>query len=168
MIDRIREQLKTMLHMGESPDRLALAFAVGVFIGFSPLIGLHTVMAAGVVWGLRMNPVAVFTGAYLNNPWTFVPIYAGCTWLGLILWPGGAELAPLSMDDLTLKGLFTQMRPYLMPFVVGTTVAGAAVAAVGFVVMRWVVVSYRRQRGLNPTVSSSPESAVTDSTDSKP
>jgi len=164
MIERIREQLKTMLHMGESPDRLAWAFAVGVFIGFSPLIGLHTIMAAGMVWGFRMNPIAVFTGAYLTNPWTAVPIYAGCTWLGLILWPGGADLAPLSMEGLTLKGLFTQMRPYLMPFVVGTLVVGTVAALVSFGVMRWVVVSYRRQRGLDTT----PEPAVTESGDPKP
>jgi len=146
MIGSLRERFKSLLHMGESPDRLAMAFALGLFIAFSPLIGGHTLMAAGMIWAFRMNPVAVFAGTFVNNPWTFVPSYALCLWLGMQLWPGAGDLPALDIEGLTVSGFLTQMRPYLMPFLVGTTVMSCVSAVVGFVGLRWVIVNYRRRR----------------------
>jgi uncharacterized protein (DUF2062 family) len=39
-----RALLRQVLHLQESPRRTALAFALGVFIAFSPAYGLHTAM----------------------------------------------------------------------------------------------------------------------------
>ncbi|MFB3071649.1 MAG: DUF2062 domain-containing protein, partial [Nitrospirales bacterium] len=41
----IRSQLTQVLHLQESPHRTALAFALGIFIAFSPTYGLHTLSA---------------------------------------------------------------------------------------------------------------------------
>lgn len=38
----LKEKLRQILHLGESPQRTAMAFAVGIFIAFSPAYGLHT------------------------------------------------------------------------------------------------------------------------------
>src|ERR1044072_6189876 len=69
-----RKAFRNLLNLDDPPERIALAFAVGAFIGFSPLLGLHTILAAivAVIW--RLNKLAVFTGAYIQNPWTMAPI----------------------------------------------------------------------------------------------
>ena len=43
MTGRARRWLGALLHIDDSPERTAAACALGVFFGFSPMIGLHTV-----------------------------------------------------------------------------------------------------------------------------
>ena len=41
---RVRAWLEQLLHTHDTPQRTAAAYALGVFLGFSPLLGLHTVL----------------------------------------------------------------------------------------------------------------------------
>ena len=41
----VRRWLDTLLHIDDTPERTAAAFALGVFFGFSPFLGLHTLLA---------------------------------------------------------------------------------------------------------------------------
>ena len=41
----VRRWLDTLLHVNDTPERTARAFALGVFLGFSPFLGLHTIVA---------------------------------------------------------------------------------------------------------------------------
>ncbi len=141
----LRERLKSVLTMGESPRKLALAFAVGVLIAFTPLFGVHTLMAVVAAWMFRLNPMALFAGAFITNPWTVVPIYGACLWLGIELWPPAQGLPPLQLSDISLTAFLTQLKPYLMPLVVGTAVAGIVCAMIGYVVVVRLVTNYRRR-----------------------
>ena len=38
----VRRWLSALLHIQDTPERTAAAFALGVFFGFSPFLGLHT------------------------------------------------------------------------------------------------------------------------------
>ncbi|MCX6538555.1 MAG: DUF2062 domain-containing protein [Acidobacteria bacterium] len=40
----LRKWIEALLHIHDSPQRTAAAFAVGVFWGFSPFFGLHTIL----------------------------------------------------------------------------------------------------------------------------
>ena len=42
----LRSALRNLLNTDDPPERTAWAFAIGVFIAFSPLLGLHTIIAA--------------------------------------------------------------------------------------------------------------------------
>ena len=41
----VRRWLDALLHIDDTPERTAAAFALGVFFGFSPFLGLHTLLA---------------------------------------------------------------------------------------------------------------------------
>ena len=77
-IPSFRSLLKEVLHLRESPQRTALAFAIGVFIGFSPAYGLHTVMVLFCTWAFGLNFLALMVGAFLNNPWTWPSLGTYC------------------------------------------------------------------------------------------
>ena len=139
-----RERLKALLTLGESPGKLKLAFAVGVFIAFSPLVGVHAVLGVLVTWAFRFNPVAVMVGVFINNPWTMVPIYGGGLWLGTMLWPPAAGLPAIQFDDLTFVDFLVQFKPYLVPFVLGCTLAGTVAALAGYGVMHLLIKGYRK------------------------
>src|SRR4029450_13481509 len=66
----VRRWLDALLHIEDTPERTAAAFALGVFFGFSPLLGLHTVLGLVFAFALNLNPVAVLIGISPTPPWT--------------------------------------------------------------------------------------------------
>ena len=70
-----RATFRRLLSLDDPPERTALAFSLGVFIAFSPFLGLHTILATLIAFLFRFNKVAVYTGTFINNPFlTLVPI----------------------------------------------------------------------------------------------
>lgn len=81
----LRAKIREALHLGETPQRTALAFALGVFIAFTPTYGLHTASVVFLAWVLRLNFPAILVGSLINNPWTVVPILGATMWTGFVL-----------------------------------------------------------------------------------
>ena len=72
-----RQTFRRLLAVDDPPERTALAFSVGVFIAFTPLLGLHTLLATLVALIFRFNKPAIYIGTFVNNPLiTLVPIIA--------------------------------------------------------------------------------------------
>src|SRR6187549_2112754 len=77
-----RRWFDQLLHTHDTPTRTALAYAVGVFFGFSPFLGLHTVLGLVVAFAFSLNRVAVLLGVYSNLPWILPAYYSLATLLG--------------------------------------------------------------------------------------
>jgi uncharacterized protein (TIGR03546 family) len=140
----IRDRIRGIFKLDDSPRQLATAFAVGVFIAFTPTIGLHTISVLLLVWLFRLNKLAVFSGAFISNPWTMVPMYGFCLWFGL--WITGAEssMPAIAWKELTFRNAFSVLEPYLWPFVAGTLLVGAVAAVLSYCVMYRAVIRYRK------------------------
>ena len=80
-----RHKLAQLLHTHDTPQRTAAAYAIGVFFGFSPFLGLHTVLGLCVAFALNLNRVAVLVGVYSNLPWILPPYYTLTTLAGAAL-----------------------------------------------------------------------------------
>ncbi len=145
----LRQTRQVLVHLDDSPSRVAAAFALGIFIAFFPILGIHTGLALLVALAFRLDKVAILFGAWINNPWTVTPMYTAGTLVGCFLL--GESPASLGAIDWSLSGrafyasLFAGLRPLLLPFVVGNLVLGAAAAAVMFLVLRNLLA--RRTRG---------------------
>lgn len=60
----------------QSTRMLALACCTGIYIAFSPFIGLHTLMAIGICYYTGMHfPLVFAVSNIVNNPWTAIPLY---------------------------------------------------------------------------------------------
>jgi uncharacterized protein len=148
-VGRLGRALRSLLHVDGTPHRTALALAIGVFIAFSPVLGLHTGLALAIAFAFRLSRVALLTGAYVNNPWTMGPIYMSGTLLGCTL----LDVPPQGLDaiDWHLHGrafyvaLLETLRPYLWPYVIGNTVLGTLFALAAYVIMRTIL---ERRRAL--------------------
>ncbi len=139
---------RLLLQVEGTPARVALAFALGVFIAFFPILGIHTLMAIGLALAFRLNRVAILAGAWTNNPWTIAPMYTAGTLLGCTLL--GISPASLGRVNWSLHGrafyesLVAGFSPLLLPFVVGNLVLGAGAAVVCFLVLRSTLARRRR------------------------
>jgi uncharacterized protein len=136
----LRGAFQAVLHLQDTPHRIALAFAMGVLIAFSPFLGIHTGLALGLAFLFRLSRVAMLAGAWTNNPWTLAPMYMAGTALGCGLF--GVSPESLESIDWTLRGgafyqaLWEGLRPLVLPFVVGNTVLGLIAGAVSYLVVR--------------------------------
>ena len=142
-MNRLRQMARVLLHVEDTPNRVALAFGIGLFISFFPLLGIHTGMALGIAIAFRLSRVAILTGAWVNNPWTLAPMYTAGTLLGCAILGVSAE--GFGEIDWSLHGrafyeaLYEGLRPFILPFVVGNLVAGVVAGALGYVVLRSVL-----------------------------
>lgn len=149
----IKKQLKKLLHTQDSPERTSLAFAIGVFFGFSPFIGLHTILTLLVAFIFRLNRVASLIGVYLNNPWTLVPVAIASTSLGIKVL--GRMGHPYERFDWQELGSFhfwlhlpREIRQHfhtLYPFFVGSMISATILALLAYPVCLWFVRTYRHR-----------------------
>jgi len=95
----LKALIKKLLHIEDTAERTALAYAIGIFLGFSPFLGLHTLAGLAVAFLFRLNRVAILLGVWSNTPWWIVPYYMIATWVGM--WVTGFWI-----DWARLKGIF--------------------------------------------------------------
>jgi uncharacterized protein len=138
----IRRWLSALLHIQDTPQRTAAAFALGVFFGFSPFLGLHTIMAVALAFLLNLNRVAVLLGVYSNLPWIIGAYYASTTVLGATILrtrlpPGFRDrLADLFELSILQSGFWRELArllmPLLWPFTVGSTIGAIVLAGAAY------------------------------------
>lgn len=157
----IRRWTESLLHVHDSPRRTAFAYALGVFIGFSPVLGLHTLVALAVAFLFGLNRVAVILGVYTNLPWFIGPYYALTTASAAKAF--GAELPPDFARQLggvfkhaPLTGPFwadlgALVAPLAWPFVLGSLAGAAVLGVLAYLAARPSIEAGRRRlRALEP------------------
>ncbi|HZE62463.1 MAG TPA: DUF2062 domain-containing protein [Pyrinomonadaceae bacterium] len=137
-----RSTFRRLLALDDPPERTALAFSIGVFIAFSPLLGLHTILATLIALLFRFNKIAVYTGTFINNPFlTLVPIiissYAiGAFLLGQPLRIPAQGLALLEEPHLLTgdyyRKLFRESWYVVWPFTIGSTVLSIVCSLIAY------------------------------------
>lgn len=131
----MRDALQSLLHLKDPPHRTALAFGTGVFIAFSPLLGLHTVIAIAIAFAFRLNRVAVIAGAWVNA-WALAPCYAFGTFVGALLL--GVDAGDLERIDWSqgIGALWSTLSTLFWPIILGNTLLGLAAGAVAYALCR--------------------------------
>ncbi|MFI5175350.1 MAG: DUF2062 domain-containing protein [Terriglobia bacterium] len=149
----LKKQIEKLLHIHDSPERTALAFAIGVFFGFSPFLGFHTILVLLVAFLFRLNRVASLIGVYLNNPWTIVPVAMASTSLGAkVLGFRGHRYERFNWHELGTP-LFWSNLPQefrlhyrtLYPFLVGSMICATVLAIIAYPVCLWFIRTYRHR-----------------------
>lgn len=135
--------MRQILAVKDSPRRIAASFAVGVFIGMSPLLGIHTLLGMAIAWQFRLNKFVTLIGVYVTNPWTIVPIYTFGTWVGAKVVGLESIIPRIDWSRITFLGLLGHFRPLLLPFVIGNTLIGLIAAGVGYFLIYVAVKSGR-------------------------
>ena len=150
-----RRWMGTLLHIEDSPERTAAAFALGVFFGFSPFLGLHTVLGLTFAFLLNFNRVAVLLGVYSNLPWFVAPYFAFTTMvIGAPIThhriPPGFRQQISDLFEMSLFGgdfwhhLIVILRPFLLPYTVGSLIGAGVLAAVAYPLALGFVTSRKR------------------------
>jgi len=149
----LRKRLDHLLHTHDTPQRTAAAYALGVFFGFSPLLGLHTLLGLVFAFALNLNRVAVLLGIYSNLPWILPAYYtlatmAGAGLLRVRVQPGllrelTAALADAQWADF--RRLAHALTPLFKAFALGSTLGAILLALIAYYVALAMIVAHRRR-----------------------
>jgi len=148
-LSRLRDLIKQVLHIEDTPEKTALAYSIGVFLGFSPFLGFHTLGGIALAFLFNLNRVAVLLGAWMNLPWWIIPYYTVATWVGMQVIGFHFDLSvfagilQLGMD----KGFFhsdfwsrlTSQSGLLLSFAVGSLMLAALLSLIAYPLsLRWI------------------------------
>lgn len=136
-----------MQRLPDSPTRIALGFACGVFTSFTPFFGLHFIVAAAFAWALRSNVLASAIGTFIGNPVTFPFIIAINLELGSLIMgsPIPDDFIDLGFTEMIIYGL-QNVHQLVIPYFVGGLAPGVASAVVSYLLIKPLVARYQSRR----------------------
>jgi uncharacterized protein (DUF2062 family) len=139
-----------------SPHRAAAALALGVFLSFSPFLGLQILLGLALAFLFRLSRIVVLIGLCANLPWIMVPWYALTTAaaaavLGVAddvdIWARTTDLFSASVYHPAFWGRTAELiAAFFWPFVIGPTGGALVIAAVVYVATARVLVRRARCR----------------------
>ncbi|NWG12589.1 MAG: DUF2062 domain-containing protein [Acidobacteria bacterium] len=143
--------LRSLVSLDDTPERIALGFAVGVFFAFSPLLGMHTFLGLLVAFVFGLNRVAVLVGVFINNPWTLVPIYGLAVYLGglLVGFPPSASMPDLEWSTVLQSRFWAELagqRGLVKPLFIGSTILSVGSALVSYPLVLFLIQKARSAR----------------------
>jgi uncharacterized protein len=75
MVTMARQLYDRLIRIRGTPHEIAMGMALGLYIGMTPLMGVHIVVAVFFAMLLKWNKLAAAIGVWVTNPVTALPIY---------------------------------------------------------------------------------------------
>ena len=153
----------------DTPHKISLGMSCGIFASFTPLFGLHFLIAGLLSYLLRANVLASLIGTFVGNPITFPIITVFNLKLGEWIL-GSSEYSSgdggkifegfLDFIFLIYKSFFTEgsigdnnvprMNEFLngvfVPYSLGGLILGIFIAVISYFLLRPLVATYQKKR----------------------
>jgi uncharacterized protein (DUF2062 family) len=126
-----REFLRQLKELRGKPHEIALGMAIGVFIGITPTIPLHTILAVTLALLARGSKLAAALGVWVGNPLSIPLFYYGSYRIGqLVLGLPGISLP----DDRSLLTMASLGGRIVGAMLLGGVILGIVPAIVAYMV----------------------------------
>ena len=153
----------------DTPHKISLGMSCGIFASFTPLFGLHFLIAGLLSYLLRANVLASLIGTFVGNPITFPIITVFNLKLGEWIL-GSSEYSSgdggkifegfLDFIFLIYKSFFTEgsigennvprmnefFNGVFIPYSLGGLILGIFIAVVSYFLLRPLVATYQKKR----------------------
>lgn len=149
-----REHLKRyyhkIVHFNESPRKIAMSLAVGMFIGLAVPLGLQTILIIPVCLLFSTNLLLTLAISFISNPLTIIPIYVAAFSIGEFItgntnsWNNFNFLVENPGLDAFMK---LGMDGFLVYFS-GSIPLGLIAAIITFFITAYLVKSYRKKHNI--------------------
>lgn len=127
-----------------NPREIALGFALGLFVGMSPFMGLHTAIAVPLAALLKWNKFSAAVAVWISNPLSAPVIYGMTYFVGarVLFIENGYKLRMAFNLDALLYTL--RSAPEIIGILlVGGAVVGLPVAILGYHFALRTIIQYR-------------------------
>ncbi len=159
-VDYIIHRVK---RLPDTPHKIAIGLAVGVFCSFTPFFGLHIFLAALIAYLCNGNIVAALLGTFFGNPitWPFIAVFSvklGQLALGQPVTNFEKSLEQiLEAANAFVQGLislfgygksdwplvYNFFSELFLPYFIGGFVLGIATASLSYFIFRPIIYAYK-------------------------
>jgi uncharacterized protein (TIGR03546 family) len=141
----IKERLRELLRLHNTPHEIAFGVAIGVFIGVMPVYGLHTLIILLLALIIPdINKIAMFIGSNISIP-PAIPFISWASYsIGRFIL--GDKCPPLKwsmLKDLKHENVYE----IFCSLFVGSIVLGIICAVVSYFAVLWFVERLQKKRG---------------------
>jgi len=143
-VSKVKDYIIRFSKKGLTPNEIALAIAVGIFIAFIPFFGTHTITAIALASLLRVNTFIVLLGAQISNPLTFP--------LQLFI---SAEVGSLILNgrflEIKITGEISYLNHYIMPIIIGGLALGIFSSVLSFLLVKRLLIKAKIKEKMRET-----------------
>ncbi|MFP4106836.1 MAG: DUF2062 domain-containing protein [Phycisphaerae bacterium] len=143
-----------VLHANDTPHRIALGMAIGIFVTWTPTIGFQMLITLGLCLLFRANKAVGVPVVWISNPFTVIPIYGTNYALGCVL--TGRKIGKFDVIESAMKtsgGWWDKAVAWAertwdiaLPLWVGSVVIGLILSTGMYFLTYYSVLAYRSQR----------------------
>ena len=131
-----------LVRVKDSQDKLAVGFACGSMVSFSPFIGFHFLLAVIFAYIFRGNIVASLIGTFVGNPFTFPFIWIFIYKIGNIFFKNDQNFSL----ELTFESLFNQGYDILIPMLIGSLIVSIPVWFISYFAVKFLMSSFKKRK----------------------
>jgi uncharacterized protein (DUF2062 family) len=140
----LRKAYYRFLKIRGNPREIALGFALGLFVGMSPFMGLHTAIAVPLAALLKWNKFSAALAVWISNPLSAPVIYGITYYTGArVLFIQNGYKLPLTFDLEALLYTLRSAPEIIGILTVGGIVVGLPLAVLGYYFALKTIVEYR-------------------------
>ena len=141
-----------VLHVDDTPHRIALGVAIAIFVTWTPTVGFQMALTVALAWLLGANKLVGIPFVWISNPLTLVPIFLPNYYVGR--WILGGDDRPPDFDAVVnvsggwlarVSAWWSETWNALLPLWVGSLLVSVALAVPTYFVTYHAVVIYRRK-----------------------
>jgi len=133
-----------ILRLKGQPGEVAGGMAIGVFIGMTPTVPLHTFLAVLIAFLLGKSKLAAALGVWISNPFLLPFVYLLDYEVGRII--TGTNPPSFMVSDFSIHNLIELGWDIFYPLFVGGLVMGLVMAIPSYFVTKRIIILYRERR----------------------
>lgn len=124
-VETIKKAYERLLKIRGQPREIALGFALGIFVGFSPTMGFQTILAVFLASMFKWNKISAAIGVWISNPLTAPFIYGLTYFIGMMfLGFTNSEFIPMNPDASGILKMISKAPELIWAMGVGGVVIG--------------------------------------------
>ena len=131
-----------LIRVKDSKNKLAIGFACGSMVSFTPFIGFHFLLAVIFAYIFRGNIVASLIGTFVGNPFTFPFIWIFIYKVGNIFFKNDQNLSL----ELTFQSLFDQGYDILIPMLIGSLIVSIPIWFISYFTVKFLMGSFKKRK----------------------
>jgi uncharacterized protein (DUF2062 family)/quercetin dioxygenase-like cupin family protein len=148
LIASLRRTYDRFVRIRGNPREIARGFALGLFVGMTPFLGLHMAIAVFIAALFKWNKIAAATGVWVSNPLTAPFLYGATFFTGArFLGMEKGAVPPPPMNWSEFLALIEQAPDFFWILTVGGVILGLPIAGAGYYLAHSAIVKYREELG---------------------
>ena len=142
-----------VLSLDDTPHRIALGVAIGMFVTWTPTIGFQMLLTVGLSWLFRANKIVGVPFVWISNPLTIIPIYLPAYYIGCWILGKDAD----AVDKITqavnfgndgwsekVSHWFSTIGSIFWELWIGSLLLAAVIGFISYFIIFYMVIAYRK------------------------